>query len=234
GDLRVDRVDSVLERDDLGFFEHLESPALVGWVVVDADLRALGQIVHVLDVVREQREGFEVDRLEGGDLVALPLDLGVEIRLVLEVVRVDVAVRQRLVRQRVVRVFGDLDVESGILGEVLIDEIEDVTLRHRGRADDQFRDVAVLLADTVGPAADEPAAGQQQGGTGRNGDEFGLHYSPLMCSLCCVRQAASREETPAEPTQRWSSMRARRSPMNWMIVTMRTRTMMQAIIVSPW
>ncbi len=36
----------------------------------------------------------------------------------------------------------------------------------------------------------------------------------------------------AEAVQRWSTARASRSPMNWMIVTMRTRTMMQAIIVS--
>src|SRR5699024_6606990 len=106
--------------------------------------------------------------------------------------------------------------------------------RHRGRAGEQFRDLTVLLADTVGPADAEPAAVQQQGVTGRHGEEFGLHCSPVMGSLCCGRQAPSRRESEAEAAHQGLTMRARRSPMNWMIVTMRTRTMMQAIIVSPW
>ena len=51
-----------------------------------------GQILDVLDVLGEQGEGFEVDGLERGDLVSLAFDLGVEVGLVLEVVRVDVTV----------------------------------------------------------------------------------------------------------------------------------------------
>src|SRR5699024_4111929 len=117
---------------------------------------------------------------------------------------------QRLVRQRVVRVLSDLEVEAGFLGEVVVDELEDVTVRDRGHSDVQLRDVAVLLTDTVGAAADESAAGQQQGGPGRNGDEFGLHCSPLMCSLCCMRKAVNRwirsaSAAPRCPAPRWLS-----------------------------
>ena len=140
----------------------------------------LGRSSTSLMDFENRAKGSRLIGLERGELVALAFDLGVEVGLVLEVVGVDVTVGQGLVRQGVVRVLGDFEIETGILSEILVDEAQDVALRHRSGADRELGDVAVLLADGVGSAADEAAAREQQGRTRSDGDELGLHGSPCV------------------------------------------------------
>jgi hypothetical protein len=60
-----------------------------------------------------------------------------EVRRRLEVVGVELAVDERGVRQDVVRELLDLELQPGLLGEVVLDEVEDLGVRDGGGADDE-------------------------------------------------------------------------------------------------
>ena len=49
----------------------------------------------------------------------------------LEVVGIQVTVNKRAVRQRVVGVFLDFDVDAGVFSQVFVDELQDVTVWNR-------------------------------------------------------------------------------------------------------
>src|SRR5690606_39050607 len=210
--------------------QQVEGTALVRRIVVDADRRAVRQVLDAVDRLRVEREGLDVDALEVGEVVDLSLDLRLEVREVLEVVRVQVAVDQRLVGRGVVGELLDREVESGIRREVLVDEAEDVAVRHGRDAHGERRDAVGLGADRLLVSAAGPAGREREDARGDRGSEGEgcAHDSPWggEARTGMVRGAGGH--------RRWSTERASRSPSSWMSATHATSRTMQAIIVSVW
>ena len=107
-----------------------------------------------------------------GEIVSLALDLLVEPRLVLEVVRIQSALVELLVGDVVVVVLDDLEVEARILGELVVDEADDIAVRHRRDADLEGRDAVRLGADLLVVASDEAAACKHEGRGGCGGSDL--------------------------------------------------------------
>ena len=68
---------------------------------------------------------------ESVEFVPLSFNFSIQVWLVLEVVGIQVTVNKCAVRQRVVGVFLDFDVEAGVLCQVFVDVFQDVTVWDR-------------------------------------------------------------------------------------------------------
>jgi hypothetical protein len=130
--------------------EDRERPALVGDVVRDRDLRALGDLLHArvrLGVVADLRV---VDRGELHELGAVLLVEGRHVRLVLGEVRVDLAVGQQPVVLHVVADLHELD-RVPLLGRDLRGGGDHVGHRREVRGDLDQGVLAAPVGGAVGP-----------------------------------------------------------------------------------
>ena len=119
GDVGEDRA-AVLERDESGRLQHEQATGLVAGVVRHGDGRVVGDVGHVgvlLGVQAERVDGRGADRHEV--LVVRDVVVG-EVDDVLELVEVQVALGDGGVRLGVVGEVDDVDVETGLLGGLLV------------------------------------------------------------------------------------------------------------------
>ena len=127
--------DAFLELDDAGFLEEQEGTAAVRRVVRDGDRRAVLELVELRDLL-----GVDAHRLDVDARGVLELDFFVlvhevlEVRLMLEEVRVELLVVEREVRLDIVVELDDLEGDAFLLEERLRG-LEDFGVRHGGRAD---------------------------------------------------------------------------------------------------
>ncbi|CAM5351765.1 hypothetical protein SGRIM128S_04815 [Streptomyces griseomycini] len=155
----------------------LQGPALVDGVVGDGDRRAVLQPVGLLDLVGVQAERLQVDVDDGHDVGAVLLVEVVEVRLGLEVVGADRAVLRRRVRGDVVGELLHLEVEAGLLGQLVLDEGEDLGVRDGARGDDQ-------RAGGVGGGVLLRAAGREPEGEGSGGEDGGGDLGSVTHEKC--------------------------------------------------
>ena len=117
GDRRLD-ADARLQLDQPGLLEQLQRAGAVGGIVRDRRAGAVLDVGDVLDLA-----GIDADRHDDAlgdrdDVVAALRHLIVEIGLVLEVVDVEIVLRQRRVGDRVVGELGDLQLDALLGGEI--------------------------------------------------------------------------------------------------------------------
>ncbi|GFN02625.1 hypothetical protein Smic_11810 [Streptomyces microflavus] len=164
--------DAVLERDEAVLGEQLEGAAAVGGVVGDGYGLAGLDVLEVLDLLGVETQGLQVhvhDRDDGGVVLLVEV---VQVGLVLEEVGVDLAGLGGGVRQDVVRELLDLQLEALLLRQVLLDEVQDVGVRRRGRGDDEgLGGVRLRPALALGGRVGVRTAGAQAEGEGGGGSD---------------------------------------------------------------
>ena len=165
-----------VQGDDPGGLQHLQGPAAVGQVVGDGDDIAVLQLVHGGDLVGEQAQGGDEGVADVLDLIAIAVDLPLEIDAVLEGVQVDLPVVQGPVGGDVVREVHQLQVDAllgqGGLGrgpQVLVDAAHDAQLHGDRLGSGSIGGRAgggALAAGGVGVGVIAAAGGEGQGSQG--------------------------------------------------------------------
>ena len=112
------------ELDQALLLEQEQGAGLVAVVGRDDDGRALGEVLQVGDAVAVDAERLIVDGADGDEVGTIRGVEAVEVGLVLEVVGVERAVGQSLVRQDVVVIGDDLELVA-FVGEGLLDKKAD-------------------------------------------------------------------------------------------------------------
>lgn len=106
---------AVLQLDQAFVLQDAQRPAFVGRIVGQADDGAFGDLGDGLVLLRIEADRPDAGIADADDVVAVGLDLVVEIGLVLEGVGVDFAALERLVRLGVVVEGDGLDLETLLL-----------------------------------------------------------------------------------------------------------------------
>src|SRR5439155_11053680 len=116
---------AVLQFDQPLMFQDMQRAALVGGVVRQADDGAFGQVGDLGVLLRIEADRADTGIADRDDVIALRLDLVVEIGLVLEGVGVDFAALQRLVGLGVIVEDDGLDRQA-FLGRLGGDDAPDI------------------------------------------------------------------------------------------------------------
>jgi len=170
--------------------EQLEAAGRVRRVVVEKDAPARGDVLDPADRGGVQAQGLDVDVGDGDEVVPLLVDLLLEEVGRLEVVRRQGAVVQGRVRRLVVVDLLDVQAQSGVGRQVVLDPPENGGVGLRGGADGDGGDAVLHVDAAVGSAGRECEGGggdeaaDQGGATGdrRGGDggQDGGHGGSLL------------------------------------------------------
>ncbi len=154
---------AVLDLDKTRSFQNLEGTAAVGYIVRDGYGVAVLELIDRLYLVGVNVQRDDERVADVLDLIAVVVDLVLEIDTVLECVQVDFAVRQRVVRGNVVRELYELEVDAlvsqlflGRCPQILIDAADYAELYGYGIAG-----IAVGCLCIIGSCAARAAAGGQ-------------------------------------------------------------------------
>ena len=172
---------AVLELDEAGSLQHLERAAAVGRVVRNRDGIAVLELIDRLHLV-----GVQVERNDEGvadvlDLVAVAVDLALEIDAVLEGFEVGLAVGEGIVRGYIIGELYELEVDA-LVRELLLRRCPDILVDRADNAE-LYGGLCVAaagcLCGIIGSAARRAACGQSEretcGGQGKCDNSFELH-----------------------------------------------------------
>ena len=121
---------AILELQQAGFLQQEQAAALVRRVVRHADLRAVLEVFQVLDLLGVDAHRLDVDAAGAHELAILMLrDEVIEIRFMLEIVRIEFLIVEREVRLHIVVELDNLQLNPLFL-EHGLDLLEDLGMRH--------------------------------------------------------------------------------------------------------
>lgn len=158
-DIGLRRVDAgaLLQLNDAGRLQEEQSAAAVRGVIRDRDRSAVLDVLQILALAGIKTDRFDMDRGQGEEVSLMLLLEVIEIRLMLEEVRVNRLVFQSRVRLDIIVELDNLQRDAFFL-EVLRGNLQKISVRDRSRAD-LDGDIAGSSARTaVAVAAAEEAA----------------------------------------------------------------------------
>ena len=158
-DIGLRRVDAgaLLQLNDAGRLQEEQSAAAVRGVIRDRDRSAVLDVLQILALAGIKTDRFEMDRGQGEEVSLMLLLEVIEIRLMLEEVRVNRLVFQSRVRLDIIVELDNLQRDAFFL-EVLRGNLQKISVRDRSRAD--------LDGDIAGSSARTRRSG---GGSRRGG-----------------------------------------------------------------
>ena len=157
-DISLRRVDAsaLLQLNDAGKLQEKQSAAAVRGVIRNRDRSAVLDVLQILALAGIKTDRFNMDRCQGKKVSLMLLQEIIEVRLMLEEVRVNRLVFQSRVRLNVIVKLDNLQRNAFFL-EVLRGNLQKISMRNRSRAD-LDGDVAGSGAPAVAVAAAEEAA----------------------------------------------------------------------------
>lgn len=158
-DIGLRRVDAgaLLQLNDAGRLQEEQSAAAVRGVIRDRDRSAVLDVLQILALAGIKTDRFDMDRGQGEEVSLMLLLEVIEIRLMLEEVRVNRLVFQSRVRLDIIVELDNLQRDAFFL-EVLRGNLQKISVRDRSRAD--------LDGDIAGSSARTRRSG---GGSRRGG-----------------------------------------------------------------
>ena len=135
-DIGLRRVDAgaLLQLNDAGRLQEEQSAAAVRGVIRDRDRSAVLDVLQILALAGIKTDRFDMDRGQGEEVSLMLLLEVIEIRLMLEEVRVNRLVFQSRVRLDIIVELDNLQRDAFFL-EVLRGNLQKISVRDRSRAD---------------------------------------------------------------------------------------------------
>ena len=135
-DISLRRVDAsaLLQLNDAGKLQEKQSAAAVRGVIRNRDRSAVLDVLQILALAGIKTDRFNMDRCQGKKVSLMLLQEIIEVRLMLEEVRVNRLVFQSRVRLNVIVKLDNLQRNAFFL-EVLRGNLQKISMRNRSRAD---------------------------------------------------------------------------------------------------
>src|SRR5690606_30114106 len=127
---RRQNVGRILQLDQALGLQQEQGARAVGWIVGQCHLRAFLQVLDVLDLGGIRAERLDVHQPDAYQSRLVFFVERIQIRLVLEEIDVDLAIRYLLVRLHIIGEYLDVELHA-LLGQDRLDQLEQLRMRNR-------------------------------------------------------------------------------------------------------